>query len=99
MEQDLLVDLVKLEKNIFEAKNGKIFIGREEIKPELLDVLRTQAHNFKTSELYDTFHATLLNESYDLALNQSQNWDHVQFAKALKHMVFVLDNMLLKLKK
>ena len=81
------------ERRVFSVVKGKIYIGGEEIKPDLLDVLKQQARTFKISEFYEVFSASVLNEAYDLALKQSTNWDHVQFAKALKHWHYFLDNM------
>ncbi len=88
-----------LAKRIFTEDKGKIFIGGVEISKEELDVLREQARYLSTSQLYDILKATIINESADLALKQSQNFEQVQFAKALYHILFVLDNMILKLKK
>lgn len=88
-----------LAKRIFQDKNGKIFIGGEEITPELLDLLREQARYLETSQLYEIFKNTIINESADLALKQSQNFEHVQFAKALYHLLYVFDNMIFSLKK
>jgi len=99
MKEDQLVDYNKIELNTFKEVNGKMFIGNEEVKPELLDVLKTQAKNLSTSEIYEIFKSTLINEAADIALNQSQNYEHVLFAKAIKHWVFVMDNIIMKLSK
>lgn len=87
-----------LAKRIFTEDKGKICIGGEEIKPEVLDLLREQARYLETSQLYEIFRATIINESAELALKQSQNFEQVQFAKALYHLLYVFDNMILKLK-
>lgn len=89
----------KIAKKIFTEEKGKIYIGGVEIKPEVLDVLREQARYLETSQLYEIFKNTIIDESADIALKQSQNFDQVQFAKALYHLLYVFDNMLLKLKK
>jgi hypothetical protein len=97
MEQPLL-QYKDIEDKIFLVdKTGKVFIGGDEVKADMLDVLRTQAYNLKSSELYEVFRATIINEAYNLALKQSANFDNVQFAKALYHWEYVLDNILLKL--
>lgn len=88
-----------LAKRIFTEDKGKIFIGGEEIKVDVLDVLREQARYLSTSQLYEILKATIINESAELALKQSKNFEQVQFAKALYHILYVLDNMILKLKK
>ncbi len=88
-----------LAKRIFQEEKGKIFIGGEEVKPEVLEVLREQARYLSTSQLYEILGATIKNESADLALKQSQNFEQVQFAKALYHIWYVLDNMVHTLKK
>lgn len=88
-----------LAKNVFTEDKGKVFIGGEEMKPEVLDLLREQARYLETSQLYEVFKSTIINESAELALKQSQNFEQVQFAKALYHLLYVFDNMILSLKK
>lgn len=83
---------------VYESKNGKITVGGEEIKPEFLKVLREQAIYLSTSQLYELYIATLKNEASNLALIQSKNFEDVQFAKALWHTVFVIENMVNGLK-
>jgi hypothetical protein len=87
----------KLQERVFSDNKGRLLLGGEEIKPELRDVLRQQAHNLKTSDLYDILRSTILNESANIALIQSKDYEQVQFAKALYHWQFVLDNILNKL--
>lgn len=88
-----------LAKRIFTEVKGKVYIGGEEIKPDVLEVLQDQARNLQTSQLYEILKATIINESADLALKQSQKWEDVNFAKALYHIMYVLDNILLNLRK
>lgn len=99
MPSDQSLNLDSISKRVFEERKGQIYIGNELIKPEILDVLKEQARYLETSQLYEILRATIINESADLALKQSQNWEQVQFAKALHHWVYVFDNILLVLKK
>jgi len=87
-----------IEKNIFTESKGKLYIGGEELKPEMADILKTQAHNLSLSELYEVLKATIESEAINIALIQSQNFEQVQFAKALHHMIFMFDNIINKLK-
>lgn len=99
MNEDQLPTFSSFEDRVFTEIKGKIYIGKEEIKPELLEVLREQARYLETSQLYEILVKTLKNESYNLALIQSKDWDNVQFAKALFHCAFVFENMVSTLKK
>lgn len=97
--QDQSVQFNTLEDKIFQERNGKIYIGKEEIKPEVLDIIREQARYLETSQLYEILLATFKNEAMDLSLIQSKDWNDVQFAKALWHITYVFENMVYKLKK
>lgn len=88
-----------IEEKVFTEVNGKIYIGREEIKPELLDILREQARYLKTSQLYEVFSNTIKNEAANLALIQSKNFEEVLSAKMLWHWNFVFENMIASLTK
>ncbi len=96
-EESLLYNSVI--KKIFTEEKGKIFIGGEEIQPELLDILKEQARYLKTSQLYEVFSSTMKAEAANLSLIQSQNWDNVQFAKALFHLSIAFDKMITTLEK
>ena len=89
-------------KKVFSEEKGKIFIGGEEINAEMLRVLKDQAFSFRTTQLYEVLRATILNEAYDIALNQSGKSGSietdVQYAKMMKHWQYVIDNILDKLK-
>lgn len=80
-------------KNIYRKEKDGIYLGNEKVRPEYLDVLRTQASNLKRSELWDILSATLKNEASSSAL-KSLNWDNVQFAKALQYYVIAIDTIL-----
>lgn len=100
MPEDQLQQFNNLAKRIFsvDPKTGKIYIGGEEATKEMLELLKEQSRYLETSQLYEIFKATIINESADLALKQSQNFEQVQFAKALYHLLYVFDNMILSLK-
>ena len=102
MEEDKLETYNNIIKKVFSEDKGKIFIGGEEINSEMLRVLKDQAFAFRTTQLYETLRATILNEAYDIALIQSGKSgsieNDVQYAKAMKHFMFVVDNILDKLK-
>ncbi len=99
MQEDFQPKFNKLNKNIFEIKGKDILIGGEIIKPEFLGILKEQAQYLSTSQLYEVYIDTLQNEAMNLSLIQSKDWEDVQFAKALWHCVFVLENMVNGLKK
>jgi hypothetical protein len=80
-------------KNIYSKEKDGIYLGGEKVRPEYLDVLKTQAFNLEKSELWDILRATLINEASDSAL-KSVNWDNVQFAKALRYYVTAIDKIL-----
>ncbi len=58
------------------------------------DILRDQAKYLKTTNLLEVLDATITNEAANLALIQSSNMKHVQYAKALHHWNHVLKNMM-----
>lgn len=95
--QDLLLSSTK--DRIFSEKKGEIFIGGEKIKPEFKALLKEQAKYLVTSQLFEVFNETINAEANDLALNKSTEWQHVQFAKALKYYIDVLNTMVSKLSK
>lgn len=99
MEDQQSPNFTSIEDKIFTEYKGDIYIGKEKIKPDFKGVLKDQARSLVTSDLYEVFHATLLNEAYSIALDQSTNFEQVQFAKALKHVVFMVDNILIKVQK
>jgi hypothetical protein len=99
MNSDQSPLFTSLESKIFTENKGKIYIGKEEIKPKMKEILKSQAQIFQTSHLYEILRATIINESYDIALRQSKDFDEVKFAKALYHWQYVLDNLLSMLTK
>ena len=85
------------ESKVFTEFKGKVYIGTEEIRPEIKAILKDQAKNWLTSQLYEILDATITNEAYNLALIQSKDMDNVYSAKMLHHWNFVLKNILKKL--
>lgn len=98
MEIPAQLNFNSIEERVFTEIKGKIYIGKEEIKPELLDILREQARYLSTSQLYEVLLATLKNEASNLALIQSKDWESVQAAKMLWHCAYVIENMVEGLK-
>lgn len=97
IQEEQLLTFNSIEDRVFSEKKGKIYIGKEEIKADIKELLKDQAKWLQTSQLYEILRATIINESYNAALIQSTDFDQVKFAKALYHWQFVLDNMLLRL--
>jgi hypothetical protein len=89
-----LPDFKTLESKVFTIAGDKVYIGRELVTQQMRDVLRDQARYLKTTNLLEILDATITNEAANLALIQSANFDHVQYAKALHHWNHVLKNMI-----
>lgn len=87
------VDFVAIESRIFKSVGERVFIGGIEVSEQMRGVLRDQARSFETSQMWELIGASLLNEAANLALIDSQHWDHVQFAKALKHSSHFINNV------
>jgi hypothetical protein len=94
-----LIDFSKTSKRIFSENKGVFYIGGLEINEQMRNILREQSNYILTSQIFEVLDATIVNESASLALLQSTNYEHVQFAKALFHWNSVLKKMLLKLGK
>lgn len=62
------------------------------------DILRGQAQQFQTTNLYEILDATITDEAYRLALNESGKSGNIEqdvrFAKALYHWNHVLKNII-----
>lgn len=91
--QDQLDSLTNLEKKIYRESEGRVFIGGEEVKPEILSLLKEQARYIESSQFWEVLHATLINESVRAAW-ESKNWDAVQYSKALKYTDTIIRNMI-----
>ena len=94
-----LTNFEKLATRVFEDRKGTIYIGGEEIRPDVMVVLKEQANYLKTSQFYDILKSTIINESSEIALKQSKNFDEVTAGKMLFHWQFVLDQMINSLTK
>lgn len=94
MEDSLNLSYTSIKDSVLRFDAGKAFIGSLEIQPALLSVLKDQAYSFKTTQLYEVLIATIQDEAMRLALIQSTKWEDVNYAKALWHVQFVLDNII-----
>lgn len=83
-----------LESKVFTLAGDKVYIGKELVTDQMRAILRDQARYLKTTNLLEIIDATITNEAANLALIQSANFDHVQYAKALHHWNHVLKNMI-----
>lgn len=93
------IDYKQIQKNVFQVQGQDIYIGKLKVSEQLKGILSDQATNFKTTNLYDILDATISEEASRLALVQSANWDHVQYAKALHHWNHVMKNLIHSLSK
>jgi len=91
--ETLSVNVKVIESKVFTQKGETIFIGGNAVTEQMRSLLRDQARTFQTSNLFEILDATIVNESADLALKQSANFEHVQYAKALYHWNHVLKNI------
>jgi hypothetical protein len=85
-------------KKVFEVKNGELFIGGEKIKSELRAILKEQASYLNTSQLWEIVQNTVTDECIDLSLNQSTEWNHIIYAKALRYYGDMFKEMIQLLK-
>lgn len=99
LEKSQLPKFTDVQSRVYTEIKGKVYIGTEEIQPAVLAILKDQAQNFKTSQLYEIIKATLQNEASTLALIQSTKWEDVNYAKSLWHVQYVIDNFINKLTK
>lgn len=93
------LNLSEVERHILQENGGVISIGGEIITPELRSVLRDEALYMRNSRLWEIFNASIKNESADIALRQSQNWEHVLAGKQLYHWAHFLENVIHRLAK
>ncbi len=96
-------DFLSLESRVFLQKGNDIYIGKVLATEQMRSLLKDQAENFKTSNLFEIINATIIQEASDLALLQSGKSgsieDDVRFAKALHHVNHVITNMINALSK
>lgn len=89
-----LPNMQEIESRIFEEIGGEIFIGGEKVNAQMRGVLREQAKYLQTSNLWEILNATIINETFDMALRQSQDFEAVRSAKMLYHWNHVLKNFI-----
>ena len=97
LQEKLPVDFSSLESKVFIQQGNNIYIGGILVNDQMRGILRDQAKSFQTTNLFEILNATITNEAGNLALIQSANMEHVQYAKALHHWNHVLKNMIHKL--
>ena len=96
-DQDQLegsISFTDIEKHIFSKIGSDIYIGKDKVQPALRSLLRDESKKIQAMRLWDVLNASIINEAYDLALRQSQNFEQVQFAKALRHWSHFMMNVL-----
>lgn len=91
------IDFVALSERVFDDK--KLTIGGKAVSAEMKDVFREQAKYILTSHLWEIIHATAVNEAGTLALKNSTNFEHVQFAKSLDYWNTLATKILVALAK
>lgn len=93
-DQDQFPTFLDIQQRVFTQVGDDVYIGTTKIDPALRSLLRDEAKYIQQSRLWEILNASVMNESYTLALNQSQNWENVQFAKGMyqwaKYMINVL---------
>jgi hypothetical protein len=92
-----LPDFSEIEKRVFEVRKDGFYIGGVKITPEIRDLLKEQSKYLETSQLWEILNASIANEAINLSLIQSQNFEHVQFAKALWHWSAFMQKVVNKL--
>jgi len=78
------IDFIVLEKKIFRQEGEKIYIGGILITEQMRSLLRDQAKNFQTTNLFEIISSTVTNEASNLLL-QSSTLEHLQYGKALHY--------------
>ena len=88
-----------IESRVFTIKNGQIYIGTTLIDSTMRSLLRDEAENLKNTRLWEILNASIINESYNLALIQSKNFEEVTSAKMLRHWAHFMLNVIYLLSK
>ena len=92
-----IVDFKNIETRLFQEKSGKVFIGGQEIQPEIRDELRDEASSWKHGHLMEILSATITNEVCTSLVQGGKTMEEVHSAQALWHWKFVMENMIEKL--
>lgn len=87
-------DFTSSELKVFSVYGGKIYIGREEITPEKLSILKEEAKYIEKTELWEILNASVTNEAYTIALIQSLDFESVKSAKMLHHWGHFMRNVI-----
>jgi len=88
-----LPKFLEIEERVFTIVGKDFYIGTEKMDPVIRSLLRDEAKSIKNSRLWEILNASIVNESYNLALIQSKDFDEVRFAKALKHWSHFMINV------
>lgn len=99
LPQDASPKFLSLESHILTEHKGELYLGKEILSKEMRDVLREQARYIERSNLWEVVNATIVNESYDIALKHSKDFDEVLSAKMLHHWAFVMRKIMALLAK
>jgi hypothetical protein len=95
---ELTSSIHRLNSNlVFSEKNGKTFLGAEEISKKEREILKADAEYFKRSSLLEVISNTIQSEAIDMGLLDSKEWNHVLSAKSLWHWNHVLNKIISKL--
>lgn len=89
----LEVDFNLLAQHVFELSGDKIFIGGREITKELRDALRDEARTLQRTRLWEIMNASVTDQAAKIALIESQDFEHVRFAKALHRWAYFMANV------
>lgn len=84
LQEELPINFIELEGKIFKQEGNNIYIGGEIVSETMRSILRDQAKNFQTTNLFEILNATITNEASNLLL-QSGNMEHLQYGKALHY--------------
>lgn len=98
-ESEEYPNFLDIESKVFTLIGRDIYIGKDKIDSQLRNVLRDEAKNLQTTRLWEILNSSVINESYNLALIQSKNFEEVLSAKMLKHWSFFMVNVLKQLSK
>jgi hypothetical protein len=79
-----VIDFKSIESKVFLSVGDKIYVGGEIVTPQMRSVLRDQARNFQTTQLFELLNATATNEGVKLLL-QAGTLEHLQFGKSLNY--------------
>lgn len=88
-----------IESRIYKQVGNDVYIGKDKINEAMRSALRDDAKMIEASRLWEILNASALNEAYDIALIRSLDFDQVRFAKALKHWIHFMRNVIYNLTK